>query len=168
MLHRLKASETPVNPHPFETNWNSVTDHGPRPLGETAGFFGPAFEPIAMSALRDALRDLQGDVFFDLLESDDAYLLVVDLPGVTASGLEYEIEDGIISIDGHLEGTPVDEDEYEYVEDRRPSVRTLSIPLGTDVGPDDVAVSFERGVLELTIPKSSDATTIDVVEDEGA
>ena len=46
-----------------------------------------------MSALRDALRDLSEDVFFDLLESEDAYLLVLDVPGVSAESLDLAIEE---------------------------------------------------------------------------
>ncbi len=63
------------------------------------GVFRIGFEPVSMSALRDALRDLSEDVFFDLLESDDAYLLVLDVPGVSAESLDLAIEDGRISID---------------------------------------------------------------------
>ena len=46
-----------------------------------------------MSALRDALRDLPDAVFADLLESDDAYLLVIDLPGATAETVDVRVED---------------------------------------------------------------------------
>jgi len=53
-----------------------------------------------MSALRDALRDLPDAVFADLLESDEGYVLVVDLPGATAETTEVLAEDGRIVIEG--------------------------------------------------------------------
>ncbi|MEF8790912.1 MAG: Hsp20/alpha crystallin family protein, partial [Haloarculaceae archaeon] len=40
------------------------------------GFFAPGVVSPGMNALRDALRDLPDAVFADLLESEDAYLLV--------------------------------------------------------------------------------------------
>ena len=44
--------------------------------------------------LREALGELPETVFADLLESDDAYLLVIDLPGVTAETLDVTVECG--------------------------------------------------------------------------
>ncbi len=56
-----------------------------------------------MSALRDALRDLSEDVFFDLLESEDAYLVVLDVPGITADSLEVSVENRRLTVDAHRE-----------------------------------------------------------------
>ena len=56
-----------------------------------------------MSALRDALRELPDAVFADLLESDDAYLLVLDLPGVTGDTVELRIEKGRLVIEARRE-----------------------------------------------------------------
>jgi len=58
----------------------------------TAGFFDLAFIRMCMSALRDALRELPDAVFADLLESDEAYRLVLDVPGVTADTAEIVAE----------------------------------------------------------------------------
>ncbi|WP_440770713.1 Hsp20/alpha crystallin family protein [Natronorubrum sp. DTA28] len=118
-----------------------------------------------MSALRDALRDLSDDVFFDLLESEDAYLLVLDVPGVSADSLELSVEDGRISIDAHREKEP--EDDYRYLEENRSLFLDVDLPMPADALETEAEATVERGVLELHLPKTSGdgETTIDVVED---
>jgi HSP20 family protein len=117
-----------------------------------------------MSALRDALRDLSEDVFFDLLESEDAYLLVLDLPGATADSTDVTVADGRIVVDARREKTA--EDEYRYLEENRPLLVDVDLPLPDDAAEDAAEASVERGVLELTLPKRSgrSETTIDVVD----
>ncbi|ELY76880.1 Hsp20/alpha crystallin family protein [Natrinema pallidum] len=120
-----------------------------------------------MSALRDALRDLSEDVFFDLLESNDAYLLVLDVPGVSVESLDLAIEDGRISIDAHREKTPAGD--YQYVEENRSLFLDVDLPLPDDASDAGAEAAVDRGVLELTLPKrgSREETTIDIV-DEGS
>ncbi|WP_265108795.1 Hsp20/alpha crystallin family protein [Halosolutus halophilus] len=117
-----------------------------------------------MSALRDALRDLSEDVFFDLLESEDAYLLVLDVPGVSTDSLDLSIEEGHISIEARREKDP--DDDYHYLEENRSLFLDVELPLPTDATDSGSEATVERGVLELRLPKRTevDETTIDVVD----
>ncbi|WP_081661434.1 Hsp20/alpha crystallin family protein [Halopiger djelfimassiliensis] len=118
-----------------------------------------------MSALRDALRDLSEDVFFDLLENEGAYLLVIDLPGITAESVDLSVEDGRLSIEAQREKSLPDD--YRYLEENRSLFFDLELPLPADASGDKAEAAVERGVLELTIPKSTaEETTIDVVDHE--
>lgn len=121
-----------------------------------------------MSALRDALRDLPDAVFADLLESDDGYVLVVDLPGATAETTEVLAEDGRIVIEGRREkGVP---EGFRYVREDRPLFLDAELPLPGDADGSGADAEMDRGVLEVTIPKrTGDASrTIPVDEaDEG-
>ena len=120
-----------------------------------------------MPALRDALRDLSADVFFDLLESDDAYLLVLDVPGVTAESIELSVENDRISIDAHREKDPAGD--YHYLEENRTLFLDVDLPVPADAIGTEAEATVERGVLELTLPKTSETeTTIDVVDEDGA
>jgi len=119
-----------------------------------------------MSVLRDALRDLPESVFFDLLESDGAYLLILDVPGVSAEELDPTVEDGHISIDTHRE-KPRPEG-FEYIEENRQESVEIDLPLPDGATGDGAQASVSRGVLELRLPKrDTGETTIDVVESEG-
>ncbi|WP_290816857.1 Hsp20/alpha crystallin family protein [Halovivax sp.] len=118
-----------------------------------------------MAALRDALRELPDDVFFDLLESDDAYLLVLDVPGASAASIDVTVENGRLCVEARREETFPDD--FEYVEENRTVNRELSLTMPDDVTGEAVETAVERGVVEVRLPKDG-ATTIDVVEDESA
>lgn len=135
-------------------------------MAATAGFFVPASEPEPMSALRDALRDLSEDVFFDLLESEDAYLLLLDVPGVSADSLDLAVEGGRLSIDAQREKAP--DDDYRYLEETRSLFLEVDLPLPDDAVGTEPEATVDRGVLEVTLPKTGGETTIDVVEGDGS
>ena len=117
-----------------------------------------------MSALRDALRDLSEDVFFDLLEGDEAYLLVLDVPGVSADSLDLSVEEGQLAIEARRQ-KDLPED-YHYVAENRSLFFDVDLPLPDDAAADTAEATVERGVLELQIPKRDPVseTTIDVVD----
>ncbi len=119
-----------------------------------------------MSALRDALRDLSDAVFFDLLESDDAYLLVLDVPGVTAETLDVSVEDGQVSIEARREKSLAGE--FRYLEENRSLFLDATLPLPSDATESGAEAAVDRGVLELLLPKRATSVerTIDVVEPE--
>jgi HSP20 family protein len=104
-----------------------------------------------MSSLRNALRDLPDAVFADLLESDDAYLLVLDLPGATADTVDVGVERGRLTIEARR-GKDVPTD-FEYVREDRPLFLDAEIPLPPDAAGAGAEGTMERGVLELRLPK---------------
>ena len=108
-----------------------------------------------MSALRDALRELPDAVFADLLESDDAYLLVLDVPGVTAETAEVVAEGGRLRIEARrAKSVP---SEFQYLREDRPLFLDAELPLPRDADADDANASLDRGVLEIRIPKLTDS-----------
>ena len=120
-----------------------------------------------MSVLRDALRDLPEAVFADLLESEEAYLLVVDLPGTTAETVEVSAASGRIQIEG-LREKSVPEG-FSYVSEERSLFLDADLPVPGDADIDDATATVERGVLELHIPKragGADPGTTIAVENE--
>jgi HSP20 family molecular chaperone IbpA len=122
-----------------------------------------------MSALRDALRDLPDAVFADLLESDDGYVLVVDLPGAAAETTEVLVEDGRIEIEGRREKAVPEG--FEYVREDRPLFLDAELPLPTDADGAGADAEIDRGVLEITVPKRerdvSRTIPVDDADDEG-
>ena len=104
-----------------------------------------------MSALRDALRDLPDAVFADLLESEEAYLLVVDLPGTTAETVDVSVERGRLRIEARREKALPPE--FRYVRENRSLFLDAELPLPPDVTGADASGEIDRGVLELTLPK---------------
>jgi HSP20 family molecular chaperone IbpA len=120
-----------------------------------------------MSALRDALRDLPDAVFADLLESDEGYVLVVDLPGATAETTEVLVEDGRIDIEGRREKAVPDG--FEYVREDRPLFLDAELPLPSDADGAGADAEIDRGVLKISVPKreSDVSRTIPVDDADG-
>ena len=122
-----------------------------------------------MSALRDALRDLPDAVFADLLESDEGYVLVVDLPGATAETTEVLVEDGRIDIEGRREKAVPEG--FKYVREDRPLFLDAELPLPSDADGAGADAEIDRGVLEISLPKRerevSRTIPVDDADDEG-
>lgn len=117
----------------------------------TAGFFAPASLAMRMPALREALRELPDAVFADLLERDDEYLVVIDLPGATRETTEITAEDTRIRIEARrAKEVPA---EFDYLREDRSLFLDLELPLPPDAFGDEARATIERGVLELYVPR---------------
>lgn len=119
----------------------------------SGAFFAVAGVPVAMSALRDALRDLPKAVFADLLEGDDSYLLVVDVPGATADTVDVTVDRGRVEIEARREKSVPDE--YRYVRENRSLFLDATLPLPPGVAGEAADAAVDRGVLEIRLPKSA-------------
>ncbi|WP_135304433.1 Hsp20/alpha crystallin family protein [Haloarcula amylovorans] len=117
-----------------------------------------------MSALREALRDLPDAVFADVLESEEAYLLVLDLPGVTAESLDVSVEGGRLVIEGQR--TKDVPSEFRFVREDRSVFLDVELPLPPDATGQGGEGTVERGVLELRLPKASAAPSTTIPIDE--
>jgi HSP20 family molecular chaperone IbpA len=117
-----------------------------------------------MSALRDALRELPEPVYADLLESDEAYMLVVDLPGATAETVDARVERGRLVVEARRQkDLPV---EFEYVEEDRALFLDAELPLPPDATGSGAEGTVDDGVLQLRIPKQEAAPTTTIPIDE--
>lgn len=89
----------------------------------------------------------------DLVETDDRFVLRADLPGLTEDDVKVEFEDGTLTVSGERKSEHESKGEgYVRVERAFGSFsRSLTLPQGVD--PEAVTASFERGVLEVSIPK---------------
>ena len=89
----------------------------------------------------------------DLVETDEHFVLRADLPGVDENDVKVELEDNVLTISGERRHEQeVRNGGYYRIE--RPSGafgRTLTLPEGVDA--DAVQASFDKGVLEVRIPK---------------
>jgi HSP20 family protein len=89
----------------------------------------------------------------DLVETDGDYVLKADLPGLSESDVKIEVEDNVLTISGARKAEHEDrKDGYYRIERSSGSFRrSLTLPEGVD--PEAVKATFERGVLEVHVPK---------------
>jgi HSP20 family protein len=89
----------------------------------------------------------------DLVETDDHFVLKADLPGLSEDDVHIDVEDNILTVSGERKAEHEDKREgYVRVERSYGSFRrSLTLPEGVE--PEAVSASFDRGVLEVRIPK---------------
>jgi HSP20 family protein len=89
----------------------------------------------------------------DLVETADDFVLRADLPGLTEQDVNIELEDNVLTVSGERKAEHEQRKEGYYRVERSSGSfsRTLTLPEGVD--PQSVRASFDRGVLEVQIPK---------------
>ena len=92
----------------------------------------------------------------DLAETDDHLVLKADLPGLDADDVEIEVKDGVLTVSGERKTEHESSSNgYHRVERSYGRFsRSLSLPQGVDAG--QVQAEFDKGVLEVRIPKPAE------------
>ena len=92
----------------------------------------------------------------DLVESGEDFVLRADLPGMSEEDVKIELEDSTLTISGERKAEHEAQGEGFYRVERATGAfsRSLTLPKGVD--PEAVSARFDRGVLEVRIPKPAE------------
>ena len=93
----------------------------------------------------------------DVLESETAYQLEADLPGVTKDGLKVEVERNVLTIEGERKTERGDELQGLHLERASNARFVRRFTLGREIDSERIEAQFEHGVLRLTVPKQEKA-----------
>jgi HSP20 family protein len=104
----------------------------------------------------------------DIVENDGEYVLRADLPGVAADDVKIEVLDRVLKITGERKAAHEDQkDGFTRIERSYGSfARTLTLPAGIDR--ESIKANFDKGVLEIQVPKPEAATahTVEIASSE--
>ena len=89
----------------------------------------------------------------DLVEAEDHFVLKADLPGLGEDDVSIEVQDNVLTISGSREAEHERKEQGWYRLERSYGSFSRSLTLPDGVDPDKVQASFDRGVLEVRIPK---------------
>jgi HSP20 family protein len=89
----------------------------------------------------------------DLLETEDHFVLRADLPGMTEDDVNIELEDTTLTISGQRKAEHEERKEGYYRVERASGSFSRSLTLPEGVNADAVTAHFDKGVLEVRIPK---------------
>jgi HSP20 family protein len=89
----------------------------------------------------------------DLVEGENEFTLYVDLPGLAEDDVAIELEDNVLTVSGERKAEHQERREGYYRLERASGSfsRSLTLPEGIDAAA--VRASFDRGVLEVRVPK---------------
>ncbi len=93
----------------------------------------------------------------DIQETDDAYIVEADVPGMKKEDVHIEVNDDVLTIKGERKSEHEEKrEDYHRIERQYGSFRrTVTIPGGFQY--DAVKAKFKDGVLRVTLPKREDA-----------
>jgi HSP20 family protein len=89
----------------------------------------------------------------DLVEHDDEFILRADLPGLDEKDVKIEVEGDVLTISGErkFEHETRKEGFFRLERGAGQFSRSLTLPEGVDV--DQIKATFDKGVLEVRVPK---------------
>jgi HSP20 family protein len=89
----------------------------------------------------------------DLVEAEDHFVLKADLPGLSEGDVSIEVQDGTLTISGERKAEHEASERGWYRIERAFGSFSRSMTLPDGVNPDGISAEFDRGVLEVRIPK---------------
>lgn len=98
----------------------------------------------------------------DFIDTEDAFLIHMDLPGLTKSEVDVSFDNGLLQISGErLEKETENGPQYHRIERARGRF-ARAFRLGDRVQVDKIHASFKDGVLMVKVPKSEEVKPIRV------
>ena len=93
----------------------------------------------------------------DVVETDNAFELTADLPGIDEKNIEVKLAEGGLTIKGEKQEEKEEKKKDYYVHERHfgSFERHFALPDGADI--DKIEASFKNGVLTVKLPKKAEA-----------
>jgi len=115
--------------------------------------------PLGISRLmRDALRGMAAPVRWlppvDIVESDEGYVITVELPGAKKEDVNVECHENVLTIKGEKRSEREEKSEHRHYVERSYGSFSRAFSLPGDAAADKVKASFREGVLSVEIPKA--------------
>ena len=93
----------------------------------------------------------------DLYETEDEFVLEMDLPGFTNEDVDVTVEKGILTIHGARTLEREENEGTYHLRERSWSKFSRSFTIPHTIEPDSVDAAFHKGVLTVKLPKAPEA-----------
>ncbi len=95
----------------------------------------------------------------DVAETDQAFEVKMDLPGVPAANVDIQIDNNTLTVRGKREEESEEKDDEKQFHrmERFSGSFARSVVLPSSINEDETAAEFKDGVLKIVIPKMEDA-----------
>jgi HSP20 family protein len=141
--------------HPFESLHREIDrlfdDFG-------TGFrwpFGRSLFPMAPSFRSQVKWSTMPAV--DVVESEKAYEITAELPGMDEKNIEVKVADGVLTMKGERQEEKEEKKKDYYLQERSFGSFQRSFELPESVDADKIEASFKKGVLTVKLPKQPEA-----------
>lgn len=93
----------------------------------------------------------------DVVETDDAVEVSIELPGMDQKDIEVSLTDDTLTIKGEKKVERKDEKRGYYISERSYGAVYRSIPLPPGADPEKAEATFRNGVLTVKLPQTAEA-----------
>lgn len=108
-----------------------------------------AFDSFFKPVFSDEIRDMRTDI----KETEEGYVLDIEMPGFKKEDIKVSLEDGYLTVSGnkHIE----ENKNNKYLRKEISESFQRSYYVGADVTEENVKAKYDNGILCLTVPKST-------------
>ena len=90
----------------------------------------------------------------DIKETEDSYIIDVDLPGFDKKDIQIDVENGYLNINAKRDDSKDEEDNGKFIRrERYYGECSRSFYIGDNVEAEDIKANFKNGILTLEVPK---------------
>lgn len=90
----------------------------------------------------------------DIRQTDDAFVIEASVPGFAPQDVEVTVDQNVLSIRANRQQQTEDQKQGWVRRERRQTSLFRRVGLPTEVRADEIAASFENGVLTVTVPRA--------------
>lgn len=135
---------------------SNLTRYDPFSIEPVSDLFQGLFRPMR-SLLATEDSELAA-MKLDVTESDQAYTVKAELPGVDKKDIDVKIDGNVVSIHAKVErNTELKEGERVIRRERYSGAFARSFSLASDIDESTSSAQYQDGVLSLTLPKKAQA-----------
>lgn len=133
---------------------SNLTPYEPFSIEPVSELFHGLFRPLRSVT---GSNDLPlSDVKIDVTESEHAYAVKAELPGVDKKDIDVKIDGSIVSITAKVErNKELNEGERVIRRERYSGAVSRSLSLGSEIDEATATAQYQDGVLSLTLPKKA-------------
>lgn len=96
-------------------------------------------------------------VAVDFTDTEKAYEVTAELPGIDEKNVEVKVANGVLTIKGEKQEDKEEKNKDYYVRERSFGSFERSFDVPDDVDSDKIEANFKKGVLTVTLPKKAEA-----------
>lgn len=142
------------------------------PYRTSTDIFRPFFDDLFANADPGRMGGLMRAPLADVVETETEIKVIAEMPGLTPSDLQLDIENNVLTIAGEKQEERRSDSDGKskwHLTERRYGQFSRSFVLPRDVDQEGIQASFENGILTVVIPKSERARRrrIEVKGDRG-
>lgn len=135
---------------------SNVTRYDPFSLEPVADLFQGFFRPLRSLTFEGETP--LSDIKIDVSESDTAYTVKAEIPGVDKNDIDVKIDGNVVSISAKAErNKELKEGERVIRRERYSGMISRSFSLANDIDEGASSAQYQDGVLSLTLQKKKDA-----------